>query len=64
MEEVEILRERQNVSAQLYFSSHEVLVESDNYRRCDILKNKNKDFQNTLERFTKRRDNSNPLREN
>lgn len=61
---MEILRERQNVSTQIYFPSHEVLVESDNCRRCDILKNKNKDFQNILERFTKRRDNMNPLREN
>lgn len=59
MEELETLKERKSISAQVYFPSHEILVETDKCNQCDILKNENKYFQNTLKIFTKKRDNLN-----
>lgn len=48
MEEVETLREKQSALTQVFSPSREVLVESDKCSQCDVLKNENKDIQNTL----------------
>lgn len=53
MEEVETLRERQSVLAQLSSSSHEVLVKSKKCDQRDILKNENKYSERKLEIFIK-----------
>lgn len=61
MGEIESLRERQYDLIQISSSSYKILDESIKYDQCESLKNKIVDIQNTLNKFTKGKDNLNLL---
>lgn len=61
MQEIKSLKERQDNLIQNFSSSDKFLDESIKCDQCDILKNKFDYLQNTLDKFTKVRDNLNIL---